>query len=569
MTSRRRLLLVGAAALALTMIVVGTTAEAGRRTRIVETAEGSCFATATRLGDAQRQFRASCPGQPQVDCDRGRDGWTCSDQQIATIIVRDRDRDARTPEAGPDPTAPSQPSDPSTAPERTSTTGGESGPSPQPSSIPSSSAAPPTTGSTPATSTIVRTTPSTTARTETTARPSTTVRPSTTARPPTSARTVTTARPPATSPTAPAPAPAPVGTRDPIEYPFAWNSPWNLPLGSGARYLPADIEPPGWGPGIDEDVLFLDPDAPLRRINRTTVGWERTPTRCGGLVAGVFQFGGDALPVTPGFTTEPTYTNNTPNHAGAFLEPDGRTIRQSQPVHVCSDGRVVTKVDYPDDDIISGDGIRGAHGGSGMSSLGGTLRLHDLEKGEINHALKLTIQAARYLSQNEGGYRWPAWKADSYVNAPPTASCYYGGTNPAVRMGALLALPPDFDTDALDTELGQMLGDALQTYGGYVVDDVCWDKFLIATEWGPQGRVTDEVERRWGIEMQSREKATCTSSTPNCRYARDIGAIVDALHVIDNNTPSTPGGPGTRIAPCAPPFRDGTGAPPAGSVCSR
>lgn len=370
--------------------------------------------------------------------------------------------------------------------------------------------------------------------------------------------------PPPTTTTVPAP---PEERRDPLDRPFRWDSPWNLPIGDGARYLPAGMVPPGNGYGVDEDVIILEADAPLQQINRTSVGWTRDMTRCEGLIAGTYQLGGDLVPIPAGFTTEGLYLGLTPNHAAAILMPDGRTIRQTQPFHRCTDGRAVSRADYPDADIVSGDGIEGAHGGSGMSSLGGSIRLDDIERGGIDHAIKLTIEAARYLNRDEGGYRWPAVKADGYVDAPTTARCHYGGTDPAFRMGSLLALRPDFDVDALETEFARMVAEAFVSHGGYVVDDSCWDTFLIATEWGPDGRVLDAVRDRYGIDIETSERPGCSASTPDCRYVRDMGVIVSALHIVDNNTAAAPGGPGERIAPCAPPFTDGTGAPPPGSVC--
>ncbi|MEM9133914.1 MAG: hypothetical protein AAGE88_16295 [Actinomycetota bacterium] len=581
-TRRRILGIVGLLACA-ALVGVGATAEAGRRTKVTETAEGSCSATADRLSDAQKAFGEVCAGLRQVDCDSGIDGWTCSDQQITTYVL-DGDAEGAVGMVVSFPDS----DDPGAA---------VATPSADQPAQPASSVGPPTpSGSAGADADADADTDSDTGDGDGSDPAATSAGASSDGADPDSADVdpgaatggeygaegpATGAPTPADLPTPQAPSsavgtpgpgatsPAPSGnsTRNAIDHPFAWDSPWNLPLGTGARYLPAGIEPPGWGPGVDEDILFLDPTAPLAPIVRTSIGWGSTTTRCDGRVVGTYQFGGDRLPVTPGFTTEGDYLNNTPNHAGAWIEPDGRTIRQSQPVHVCTDGTIVTKYDYPDDDIYAGDGIPGAHGGSGMSSLGGTIRLYDLEQGRIDHALKLTIQASQWLSKSQGGYRWPALRADAYVNAPSTESCYYGGTNPSVRMGALLALPADFDVAGLETELGRMMAQAMRDYGGYVVDDVCWDKFMVATEWGPQGRVTDAVEDRWGISMHNREKPTCSSSTPDCRYARDIAAMVEALQVIDNNAPSTPGGPGTRIAPCAPPFTNGTGAPPAGSVC--
>ena len=131
---------------------------------------------------------------------------------------------------------------------------------------------------------------------------------------------------------------------------------------------------------------------------------------------------------------------------------------------------MVSQYRPPDDNIITGDGIRGAHGGSGMSSIGGTIRLGELvPNGIIRHALKVNLYAQKYLAYNEDetpGYRWPAIRADGYANEST-----YGGPNPALEMGALLALLPNFDVNSLQTEPGRIIATAFINYGGYVVDD--------------------------------------------------------------------------------------------------
>ncbi|MEM9564002.1 MAG: hypothetical protein AAGA93_15380 [Actinomycetota bacterium] len=78
----------------------------------------------------------------------------------------------------------------------------------------------------------------------------------------------------------------------------------------------------------------------------------------------------------------------------------------------------MTKVDHADDDIVTGDGIPGANGGSGPSSLGGTIRLGDLERGRIGHAIKLTIDASQWLSRSNGGLTPPG----RTLAAPPGAT---------------------------------------------------------------------------------------------------------------------------------------------------
>ncbi len=162
------------------------------------------------------------------------------------------------------------------------------------------------------------------------------------------------------------------------QWPFAQNSIWNMPIGSNAVYLPAGIGAPGaWSMTVDEDILILAPDAPLQDVLKHNAGWSDR-LRCESildpqevLIANV--------PIPSSFSTDPDYNGLRPNHSAALLRPDGRTIVQTQPFHVCgAGGAAVSQFRPPDEDILSGDGIRGAHGGSGMSSIGGTLRLGEL-----------------------------------------------------------------------------------------------------------------------------------------------------------------------------------------------
>ena len=118
---------------------------------------------------------------------------------------------------------------------------------------------------------------------------------------------------------------------------------------------------------------------------------------------------------------------------------------------------------------IYGSGIRGGHGGSGMSSIGGSIRRGELTSSQpIRHALKINLWAQRYLyySSSNPGYRWPSDRADSY------AANQYKGTNPKLVMGTLLAIPPVVTEKSLDlqTPAGRKLFQALQNYGGYADD---------------------------------------------------------------------------------------------------
>ncbi len=353
-------------------------------------------------------------------------------------------------------------------------------------------------------------------------------------------------------------------SRNPVEWPFAWNSIWNTPIGSGANYVPAGIAPsPVFGVFADEDILILEPTAPQVDVVAHDADWNPSRPRCTSIVSPttVLMSG---LPVPNGFSTEPTPAGDTPNNSGAILMPDGRTIRQTQPLHRCgTNGPMVSQYNFPDDDIRTGTGIPGAHGGSAMSSLGGTIRVGELVPGgEIHHALKVVLDSSQYLfySSTDGtpGFRWPASVADF------GAETDYGGTRPALQMGSLLALDPNFAIERLRTEPAKILARAMMNYGGYVVDSSGWNTNYFATEFGPDGRVIDEFASDWGFPFITPTTSNCTNTAnPSCRWSKDIADIFSSMVVVTNNGPNTIGGPGTRRRPCAPAFIGGGGAAPA------
>lgn len=249
------------------------------------------------------------------------------------------------------------------------------------------------------------------------------------------------------------------------------------------------------------------------------------------------------VPIPDDFSTDPDYDGLTSNHSAAILSAGKVTLVQTQPLHVCSEGgAIVSQFVPPSDHLLSGDGIRGAHGGSGMSSIGGTLRVGELVPGGvIRHALKINLFVDNYLYYDETeetpGYRWPVIRADGY------AADRYGGTIPQLKMGALLALLPDFDINSLNTEPAKISAQAFKDYGAYVVDDTAWDVYAITTEWGPDGRMIEEFEADWGFEF-------ATNSTTS-DWALDISTIFTNLQVVDNNSATSIGGGGTPVQPLA------------------
>ena len=94
---------------------------------------------------------------------------------------------------------------------------------------------------------------------------------------------------------------------------------------------------------------------------------------------------------------------------------------------------------------LYGAGLHGGCGATGLSSLGGALRLGELDElgtstGPINHTIRLEVFAHQWLDP-EPCFRWPARSCDEYAHDPSSPHAY-NGTNPHLVMGSLLAIPP-------------------------------------------------------------------------------------------------------------------------------
>lgn len=325
-------------------------------------------------------------------------------------------------------------------------------------------------------------------------------------------------------------------SRDALKWPFAQNSIWNMPIGSAAQYVFANIQPAQYF-DTDENIIFMTPDAPVVDVYQNTAGWDPGKTRCGTITTTIL----DHWPVPDAFTTEGLYIGSTPNASSAALLPDKRTIHQGQPFHRCGAGGKAT-YQYTSTswiyDIYTGDGILGAHGGSGLSALGGTIRVGELVPGGvIRHAMEIALWSREdYYS---GGPRWPAVNSDGDK----------GGSVPAMKEGSLCALRPDFDTSVLLSGPGRIVARAFMNYGAYAVDDCAWDAYYLNTEWGPDGRVIDEFRQVWGYSYAT------SPTTTSGNWGRDLQRIYSSLYVVDNNTAATIGGGGTPRQPLAPPFQ--------------
>jgi hypothetical protein len=330
--------------------------------------------------------------------------------------------------------------------------------------------------------------------------------------------------------------------RDPWLWPFEATSIWNMPIGSDAVYVDANLEPAA-RVGVDiQHLLRLDADDPLTPVYKSYSFGEG---RCSSSDPLDLAFNVPSDWIVPDAGNSPY--GGTPNSNFAFLLPDGETLFENSRISRCSVGGPIYMPDwlqYPANrnySDIAGDGLtdNGGQGASAMSSLGGTLRKGELTgDAPIRHAIKINPDANKYLYYSESvpGYRWPAKRADGYAGDPDSDNRYMG-SDPKLVMGSLLAIPPDVTAESLDltTVPGRKLFFTLKYYGAYFTEDAAWDVWDLIVERDAEL----EFESVYGFSMDGEI------------WKSEINKLVQALHIVDNNSPSSIGGGGTPLQPLA------------------
>jgi hypothetical protein len=301
------------------------------------------------------------------------------------------------------------------------------------------------------------------------------------------------------------------GKRDPAYWPFASDSPWNLPLATSAQYQTAS------------DAETQD----LQSAHHGYVNWQQYSvpvylTKSADPMATLSFPNGyiDSMWVQTGSVKlrVPLDAAPSPGTDGDIflITPDRLTGYESW--RFSGSAPSYTTVYTVEQDLTGrgwGEGIHAA----GCSLAGGLIRAGDLAALSIPHALASIVA----VTQAKTPWVWPAVSQDDF------ASTSYSGQVP---MGALLAIPPDVAVDQIATTAeGKALGHALQEYGAYVVDT--------AGTYGGVGFVV--------------EPAACPAAANN--LSNDVTVLADQLVVVTNNAVATPGGgaPGSaRRAPLAP-----------------
>ena len=327
------------------------------------------------------------------------------------------------------------------------------------------------------------------------------------------------------------------GERDPWLWPFSRTSIWNMPIGSEAKY--ADI---GFTPSIEfcmdgcymlttkEDDEYLD-------ILGSGMG-ARWPDDVSKLQS-------------PGKTYWPrdlTISKDSfMNDCSTILQPDKRHYVQMQPTcrHEKGSSYVIGFAKYKPSILydIYENGELGSHWGSGLSAIGGTIRLGELFSDEpIRHALKLNVWADKWLywDEKERGYIWPADRSDTKPEKH--------ADNPYLMEGSLVAIPRDLTPEevGITCPIVKKMFVCLQDYGAYIVDDTVRDSYSLSIDYAAQ----QEVLEKTGITMRGFFDRLPNEETRE--YGTDFVKMICCLKVITNNGPDSIGGGGIPCQPLAP-----------------
>lgn len=332
------------------------------------------------------------------------------------------------------------------------------------------------------------------------------------------------------------------GERDPWLWPFSRASIWNMPIGSNAEFLDTNFQRAAEFSADGCYMLVTNKDDEYLEIRESGMN-ARWPSN----VSELKCFRSTYWPRN--------YTiskNSNMNDCSTILQPDGRTYLQMQPTcrhqigstYVIGHVKYVNRKEYDVFDIYD-TGELGSHWGSGLSAIGGTLRIGELLGDEpIRHALKINVWADKYLYYDETnkGYTWPADRSDTKSNSK--------GINPYLVEGTLLAIPQGVTAESLGlkTDVAKKMFFALQNYGAYIVDDTVRDCYSISIDYEAQAEVLEET----GINMKSFFRYNNNSQTVD--YGNDFMKMVQALKIVKNNARNNPGGGGVPCQPLAPNF---------------
>lgn len=295
-------------------------------------------------------------------------------------------------------------------------------------------------------------------------------------------------------------------TRDPGKWPFSWNSPWNLPLGSEARFE-----------AIDSEWFALR--GPLRNVAFVR---QFFPRERGAIMRQLSIPGqaGRTLPISDQWT---------------FSSTSGLAVTAIFDTALDQVMEFKRLIRLPSGDVEAQGAGRGDLRGLGVhpdwrgvaeyggSAIAGAIRQGEFTGG-IPHALSLNVPAEALNRRGPNGrpYVWPAARA-----RPEQVGQFARRGN--LHMGSLLGIPPTVDIGKLGVGVsgpGYELARALQDYGAYITD----------------------------CSGDSLHVFVIDAEVPQSFEAL-VATLLPHLHVVVNNRSDTPGGGGIPRRLTAPPFQ--------------
>ena len=324
------------------------------------------------------------------------------------------------------------------------------------------------------------------------------------------------------------------GSRDATVWPFAVSSIWNLPVANSARFQNAtafqtlNLTDGHFTTGINSEAYSLpvyyasasDPWASVVWIDAHDLSYRDR---------GTFRY---RIPDR----AKPSGPSDGGDLNLVVIDPDRRHAHETW---LMEGSNPIWRTGYYIETDLYGPGFgEGGPRAYGGSSLGGLVRKFDVQKGMIRHALALALDTTQLAAYEDGagrcvGYVWPAIGQDMTACTP---GARYQGLNP---VGSYAAIPGTVDLRSLGlkSRAGEMIAQAAQDYGVYVVDRAGGGANALYAEPG--------VGEQWLAAL---------------RTSGDLDRVRRDLRVVTDNGPSTPnGGPydaggGNRRASLAPPL---------------
>lgn len=297
------------------------------------------------------------------------------------------------------------------------------------------------------------------------------------------------------------------GSRDAAQWPFSVNSPWNMPLGSGAQFesgtapCSADLT----SPTVSTWANAGDWSHPVY-VAASADAYNKIRVRGGATVATI-RVPSSAKPALP------SYSSGGDAHMHV-VDPTKHWVDEMWQAVRTTSKSTITVSSYARNDLYGSGVGAGGERAYGGSAIGGLIRIAELQVGLIPHGLAFAIPREK----QHVGPVWPAIYEDDRA-----ATTYHGN----VHMGTLVGIPPSVNINSLGLSVGGLaVARALQNYGAYDVDSS--SDFTLYAEPSAESLLDD--------------------------VRTDLPRIRAQLRCITNNSPTNVGGGGTPRAPFAPPL---------------